>query len=64
MYSNCQKCGKKLTDPASIKRGYGPECWEQISGEKAEKRYIRLHEYDVPGQMDIFDFPECCPKEV
>lgn len=29
MYSKCQKCGKKLTDPESIKRGYGPECWNQ-----------------------------------
>lgn len=32
MYSRCQKCGKKLTDPESIKRGYGPECWGRIPG--------------------------------
>lgn len=64
MYSNCQKCGKKLTDPESMKRGYGPECWEQISGEKPVKSLMPAHDYDVPGQMNIFDFPECCPKEV
>lgn len=29
MYSKCQKCGKKLTDPESIKRGYGPEMTDQ-----------------------------------
>lgn len=32
MYTVCQKCGKKLTDPESMRRGYGPECWSQISG--------------------------------
>lgn len=26
MYTVCQKCGKKLTDPESMRRGYGPEC--------------------------------------
>lgn len=31
MYSKCQKCGKKLTDPESIKRGYGPECWNSLT---------------------------------
>ena len=30
MYSKCQKCGRKLTDPESIERGYGPECWGSI----------------------------------
>lgn len=23
----CAKCGRKLTTPESIKRGFGPECW-------------------------------------
>jgi hypothetical protein len=23
----CIRCGRKLTDPASIKRGMGPVCW-------------------------------------
>jgi len=26
----CRKCGRVLTDPASVSRGYGPECWKQI----------------------------------
>lgn len=29
MYSRCQKCGKKLTDPESIKRGYGRNVGEE-----------------------------------
>ena len=44
MYSKCQKCGKKLTDPESIKRGHyyrNPVDWEN---------------YRVPGQMNIEDF--------
>jgi len=27
---SCQRCGRKLTDPRSIKRGYGPVCWSKI----------------------------------
>jgi len=26
----CVRCGKALSDPESVKRGYGPECAEQI----------------------------------
>lgn len=28
----CGICGKTLTDPESIKRGYGPDCWGRRSG--------------------------------
>lgn len=26
----CGRCGRQLTDPASIVRGFGPDCWEVI----------------------------------
>jgi len=26
----CAKCGRVLTDPKSIKRGFGPKCWKKI----------------------------------
>lgn len=26
----CGRCAKKLTDPLSIKRGIGPDCWEMM----------------------------------
>ena len=55
MYSKCQKCGKKLTDPESIRRGYGPECWESITGQKI-KIFYDMTDYEVPGQMSMDDF--------
>jgi len=27
---NCACCGRPLTDPESIRRGIGPECWEVV----------------------------------
>ena len=30
----CKMCGKKLTDPDSISRGYGSECYEKLMAEK------------------------------
>lgn len=29
----CKRCGRKLTDPESIRRGYGPKCWVKIQNE-------------------------------
>ena len=56
MYSKCQKCGRKLTDPESIERGYGPECWGSI----LPHYYIEQEEPEesIPGQMTIEDFLE------
>lgn len=28
----CGRCGRRLTHPEAIRRGYGPECWEKIAG--------------------------------
>lgn len=28
----CCRCGRTLTDPLSIERGIGPECWERMTG--------------------------------
>lgn len=25
----CKRCGRKLSDPLSMERGYGPVCWEK-----------------------------------
>ncbi len=60
MYIKCQKCGKKLTDPESKIRGYGPECWGCITGKnsKANKYDGLPDDYEVPGQMSIFDYEE------
>lgn len=60
MYSKCQKCGRKLTDPESIERGYGPECWGGI----AAHYFSSQTEECIPGQMTIEDFLEYLPIEV
>lgn len=33
----CGRCGRRLTVPESCETGYGPECWEVITGEKAKR---------------------------
>lgn len=60
-YERCQKCGKKLTDPESMARGYGPECWSQITGEPPDSNAKVGDEDEISGQMNIFDFPEYLP---
>jgi hypothetical protein len=29
---SCGRCGRDLTDPLSVSRGIGPECWEKMHG--------------------------------
>lgn len=65
MYSKCQKCGRKLTDPDSMKRGYGPECWEHLTGIAVNPLTDKdsLVDDNLPGQLSILDFPEYMPKK-
>ena len=56
MYSKCQKCGKKLTDPESIKRGYGPECWNSLTTQLYRDRPVDWGNYKVAGEMSIESF--------
>lgn len=32
----CAKCHRPLSDPKSIERGYGPDCWAAIKAEEAK----------------------------
>jgi len=34
----CRRCGRKLSNPISKHRGYGPTCWKKIGGNNARKR--------------------------
>lgn len=61
IYSRCQKCGKKLTDPESRARGYGPECWGTITGHWYSRPDSK-DDYTVKGQMSFEDFPELLPE--
>jgi len=66
----CQSCGRKLKDTTSLKRGYGPVCWERLHGGSQRNRYtsqagcknskaLQVKEnINIPGQMSIEDYPE------
>lgn len=56
MYIKCQKCGHRLTDPESQRRGYGPECWGAITGSQDSSYGGLPDDYKVPGQMSLFDY--------
>jgi hypothetical protein len=34
---SCARCGRRLTDPGSVKRGLGPDCWAKSNGDIHEK---------------------------
>jgi hypothetical protein len=42
----CGRCGRELTDPESIARGVGPECYGQLTGSAHERRI-----WNAPGQQ-------------
>ena len=35
--SSCTRCKRGLTDPISIKRGYGPVCWAKAQADKSKE---------------------------
>ena len=55
MYGRCKKCGKRLTDPESRLRGYGPECWEELVA-KIRASASEDEEKPIPGQISLFDY--------
>lgn len=63
----CRSCGRKLKDANSIKRGYGPVCWQNVTGTKIVHRSTdssnKIMNYDIPGQMDFSDFPNLFPRK-
>jgi hypothetical protein len=46
----CGKCGRALTDPVSIDRGIGPECYGQMTGSKHETKAQREDVIDAASQ--------------
>lgn len=53
MYTRCRNCGKRLSDPESMIRGYGPECWGEIVRVVANS--LENDAGQIPGQMTIWD---------
>lgn len=46
----CLLCGRELTDPESIERNIGPECWS-----KAMSLFAGHGEHAAPGDRDVFE---------
>lgn len=45
----CQRCGRTLTWPKSLRRGYGPVCWKKIRG----KDFQPIYGYMAPENIDL-----------
>jgi hypothetical protein len=37
--TTCARCGRQLTNPVSVQRGYGPVCWGKINHAKGDTMY-------------------------
>jgi hypothetical protein len=44
----CGKCGLELSDPVSVARGIGPDCYGQLTGSKHQTKWMNV---DHPGQQ-------------
>ncbi|MDD5048185.1 MAG: DUF6011 domain-containing protein [Patescibacteria group bacterium] len=45
----CLKCNRPLSNPKSIRHGYGPECWSKV------QRTLRLEDNQAPEKVTISD---------
>lgn len=54
----CRMCGKKLSDPESINRGFGPACWGQMHPK--QKAFVETDNepeiIQIPGQIELEDW--------
>lgn len=46
--TTCLKCNKPLTDPVSVERGYGPECWGKSLTDGGQGELITDQYIDIP----------------
>ena len=63
--SKCLLCGREITDPKSVKAGYGSVCYKKkfgvhkTAGKKREENpIIDIPYYDIPGQISIEEYLE------
>lgn len=53
----CGKCGRALTDPISIARGIGPECYGSDTGSKHQTKISAVEEDAIDAASESFDHP-------
>lgn len=57
----CRMCGKRITNPESLKRGFGPVCWAELHPQQVTKAADDEPEIiQIPGQIDIEDWLRDC----
>lgn len=61
----CLICGRKLSSPKSLELGYGPVCYEKVSGSSKAAKKAKTGKsnqasesacYDIPGQMELQNY--------
>ena len=61
----CRICGRRITDPESLKVGIGPVCYKLIYGDiETDKPEEEVIYEPLPGQMSIFDYKENTDGEI
>ena len=58
---HCNRCGRILKDKSSIKRGYGPRCWEI---EHEEPDLIFLLKHGSPVKTEYGKYLELYKKQI
>lgn len=54
---HCRHCGRRLTDPKSVRRGYGPECAEKLGIFDVVERKSRKRRRFRPSERQmVFGF--------
>lgn len=51
--TKCARCGRKLTDPTSVRRGMGPVCWAACKGDVFEKDLEASDEEWAEREQDL-----------
>jgi len=70
LWGHCCRCGKQLTDPLSLERGIGPDCWQGIllgiramaAEEYAVRRISRLIGMPVEFVNTVLSEPVAKPR--
>ena len=59
----CRRCGRVLTNPKSIARGFGPVCWRHIHGGRVYARSKRGGRVNMKSKKQIKNLVEVfCEK--
>lgn len=53
--SSCLRCGRKLTNKESAKRGYGPGCYKKIKQEEKRDYETKEEIIEIEGQINFVD---------